>query len=46
MREFLLDQSNYHHEMIGWLILITAGWVLLFWMIACLGFRYLNFQKR
>ena len=46
VRQYLLEQSNYHHRMYGWLILILAGWAVLFWLIACAGFRYLNFQKR
>ncbi|KAK9802906.1 hypothetical protein WJX73_004507 [Symbiochloris irregularis] len=46
VKQYLLTQSNYHHELIGYLILILAGWVLLFWGIAVLGFRFLNFQKR
>ena len=46
VKQYLLDYSNYHHQMEGWLVLILAGWVLLFWLIAVAGFRFLNFQKR
>ena len=46
MKQYLLKQSNYHHKMEGWLVLILVGWVLLFWGIAVMGFRFLNFQKR
>ena len=46
VKQYLLNQSNYHHQMEGWLILILVGWVLLFWSVAVCGFRFLNFQKR
>ena len=35
--QFLVDYSGYHHGLEGWLVLILAGWVLLFFGIGCLG---------
>ncbi|KAK9813535.1 hypothetical protein WJX73_005597 [Symbiochloris irregularis] len=46
VKEYLLTQNNYHHKLLGYLLLVLAGWVLLFWSIAVLGLRFLKFQKR
>ena len=44
--EYVSTELGLPHYYIGWCVLITACWCLLFRVITALALRYLNFQTR
>ena len=42
--EFLYDQFHYRHDMVGYIVLILAAFVAVFWTAGWAAFRYLNFN--
>ena len=42
--EFLYDNFHYRHDMLGYIVLILAAFVTLFWTAGWAAFRYLNFN--
>lgn len=44
--QFLLEQFNYRHSFLGWVVLILVGWIIVFWVIGAYAFKRFNFQKR
>lgn len=44
--EYVSTELGLPHYYIGWCVLITACWCLLFRVITALALQYLNFQTR
>ncbi|KAK9829075.1 hypothetical protein WJX72_003763 [[Myrmecia] bisecta] len=44
--EFLTSNFDYHHDFIGYTILILFGFCFVFWMLGAFAFKRLNFQNR
>ena len=44
--QFLLEQFNYRHSFLGWVVLILVGWIIVFWAMGAYAFKRFNFQKR
>ena len=42
--EFLYNQFHYRHDMVGYIVLILAAFVAVFWTAGWAAFRYLNFN--
>lgn len=46
VQQFLLDQFDYRHDYLGWVVLILVGWTIVFWAGGAYAFKKFNFQKR
>lgn len=44
--EFLLEQYGYRHDWIGWVVIVLAAFVVLFWGMAAVASEVLSFQHR
>ena len=44
--EFLYNNFHYQHDMIGYIVLILAAFIMAFWTAGWAAFRYLNFNVR
>ena len=45
VQQFLLDQFDYRHDFLAWVVLILVGWIILFWAMGAHAFKKFNFQK-
>ena len=44
--QFLEDRFGYKHAWEGWVVIVLAAFVALFWGMGALAFKKLNFQQR
>lgn len=46
VQQFLLEQFDYRHDFLGWVVFILIGWIIVFWALGAYAFKKFNFQKR
>lgn len=42
--DFLLEQYGYRHDWIGWVVVVLAAFVVLFWGMGAVAFKVLHFR--